>query len=131
MLYFSVLCCALLRYANLCYDMLIFSAENLSWGNRTENGLDPNRDFPYHQKPEQCMTTITARSVQRSLFVPEDQTSQARYLAIAHDRPYCRGLRIRHSLGSDAMRYSIVQRQIIAGKCESLSIPMQCGPVLV
>ncbi|CAM9916764.1 unnamed protein product [Scytosiphon promiscuus] len=30
---------------------------------RTENGLDPNRDFPYSQKPNQCMTTITARAV--------------------------------------------------------------------
>ncbi|CAM9561745.1 unnamed protein product, partial [Hapterophycus canaliculatus] len=30
---------------------------------RTENGLDPNRDFPYSQKPQKCMTTITARAV--------------------------------------------------------------------
>ncbi|CAN0503642.1 unnamed protein product, partial [Ectocarpus sp. 8 AP-2014] len=30
---------------------------------RWENGMDPNRDFPYSQKPQNCMTTITARQV--------------------------------------------------------------------
>lgn len=28
---------------------------------RGENGLDPNRDFPYDQSPQRCMQTITAR----------------------------------------------------------------------
>ncbi len=31
---------------------------------RAENGLDPNRDFPYSQDPDKCMTTITARYVE-------------------------------------------------------------------
>ena len=30
---------------------------------RTENGLDPNRDFPYNQQPSKCMLTLTARAV--------------------------------------------------------------------
>ncbi|CAK0846670.1 unnamed protein product [Prorocentrum cordatum] len=30
---------------------------------RRENGMDPNRDFPYMQDPSQCMTTQTARAV--------------------------------------------------------------------
>ncbi|CAM9676449.1 unnamed protein product, partial [Phaeothamnion confervicola] len=30
---------------------------------RCEAGRDPNRDFPYQQKPSKCMTTITARAV--------------------------------------------------------------------
>lgn len=30
---------------------------------RWENGMDPNRDFPYSTVPETCMTTITARQV--------------------------------------------------------------------
>lgn len=28
---------------------------------RTENGMDPNRDFPYRQDPDQCMLTIAVR----------------------------------------------------------------------
>ena len=35
--------------------------------NREENGMDPNRDFPYQQAPDQCMTTITVRT---QLFHP-------------------------------------------------------------
>lgn len=38
-----------------------------AWGyahnRRTELQLDPNRDFPYLQNPEKCMTTVTARAV--------------------------------------------------------------------
>ncbi len=30
---------------------------------RTENGLDPNRDFPYHNFPETCMRTIAGRTI--------------------------------------------------------------------
>merc|ERR1719424_2800429 len=30
---------------------------------RLENGMDPNRDFPYMQDPSKCMTTQTARAV--------------------------------------------------------------------
>jgi hypothetical protein len=30
---------------------------------REENGMDPNRDFPYMRTPATCMTTITARAV--------------------------------------------------------------------
>ncbi len=30
-----------------------------SRGVREEKGRDTNRDFPYRQKPEECMTTIT------------------------------------------------------------------------
>ncbi|CAM9333225.1 unnamed protein product [Ectocarpus sp. 4 AP-2014] len=30
---------------------------------RWEHGMDPNRDFPYGQVPQNCMTTITARQV--------------------------------------------------------------------
>jgi hypothetical protein len=30
---------------------------------REENHFDPNRDFPYEQKPKKCMQTITARAV--------------------------------------------------------------------
>ena len=30
---------------------------------RSENGMDPNRDFPFRQAPAACMTTLTARAV--------------------------------------------------------------------
>ena len=30
---------------------------------REENSMDPNRDFPYLQRPELCMRTQTARAV--------------------------------------------------------------------
>ena len=30
---------------------------------RDENGIDPNRDFPYDQSPTACMQTVAARSV--------------------------------------------------------------------
>jgi hypothetical protein len=30
---------------------------------RTENGIDPNRDFPYDQNESQCMKSITARTI--------------------------------------------------------------------
>ena len=30
---------------------------------RDENGIDPNRDFPYDQSPTNCMQTIAARSI--------------------------------------------------------------------
>lgn len=30
--------------------------------NRTENQMDPNRDFPYRQDPAQCMLTIAVRA---------------------------------------------------------------------
>jgi hypothetical protein len=30
---------------------------------RTENGMDPNRDFPFNQDPAHCMTTLTARAI--------------------------------------------------------------------
>eukprot|EP00943_MAST-04B_sp_MAST-4B-sp1_P007467 g7467.t1 len=30
---------------------------------REENGIDPNRDFPYNQEPEKCMKTTAARAI--------------------------------------------------------------------
>lgn len=30
---------------------------------RTENGIDPNRDFPFNNDPHECMQTIAARTV--------------------------------------------------------------------
>jgi hypothetical protein len=30
---------------------------------REEGGIDPNRDFPYAQRPERCMQSYTARAV--------------------------------------------------------------------
>ena len=30
---------------------------------REEQGIDPNRDFPYEQKPSECMATVAARAV--------------------------------------------------------------------
>ena len=30
---------------------------------RSENGMDPNRDFPYNQRADMCMLTMTARAV--------------------------------------------------------------------
>lgn len=30
---------------------------------REENNMDPNRDFPYLQRPDLCMRTQTARAV--------------------------------------------------------------------
>lgn len=30
---------------------------------RTENGLDPNRDFPYGRTPQTCMQTTAARAL--------------------------------------------------------------------
>ena len=38
---------------------------------REEDGLDPNRDFPYRQRPNQCMTTITVRTSSRTSKVRE------------------------------------------------------------
>jgi len=35
---------------------------------RTEDGIDPNRDFPFENNPSSCMLTITARTV-NELFI--------------------------------------------------------------
>ena len=37
---------------------------------REENGMDPNRDFPYLQMPQRCMQTQTARAVNDSWLWP-------------------------------------------------------------
>ena len=39
------------------------NALGVSTNHRDENGIDPNRDFPYEQEPTKCMQTIAARSV--------------------------------------------------------------------
>ena len=35
---------------------------------RTENGRDPNRDFPYDQDPTQCLQTVTSRVIHRLFY---------------------------------------------------------------
>jgi hypothetical protein len=45
------------------YIMPATNALGFYAGTREEAGIDPNRDFPYHQKPTQCMQVL-AESVQ-------------------------------------------------------------------
>mmetsp|Transcript_7629 Transcript_7629/g.17093 ORF Transcript_7629/g.17093 Transcript_7629/m.17093 type:complete len:413 (+) Transcript_7629:185-1423(+) len=39
------------------------NVDGFSRHRREENGMDPNRDFPYLQKPNMCMRTQTARTI--------------------------------------------------------------------
>jgi len=43
--------------------MPMTNAAGYAHSTRWENGMDPNRDFPYMQEPSKCMTTQTARAV--------------------------------------------------------------------
>ena len=51
---------------------------------RWENNMDPNRDFPYLQKPEKCMQTQTARAVNDSrLLGPASGVVRSRCFCLA------------------------------------------------
>ena len=43
--------------------MPMTNAHGYALRRREENSMDPNRDFPYLQRPEKCMRTQTARAV--------------------------------------------------------------------